>query len=533
MLPVTWWMHIGISAREKVLVCGDLDRHSIEMLAQRSNRLYLYDCAFETAASHPGIETTGRDRLAQQRYDAIIVNQAGLAREFDAAELERLSGHALTTTGVLCCYEYEACPWRRLAGWLADRGIRARGGGKAAWGGSDFALRYRAISYKPRPYEAFASGRYHNNKNVFLAKERVKRAALRSWLAGFIANSSLWIVRRSARASSLIEEVHAAIERLEIPWRGSSINVIKIMYRPGKIIFSLNSEPGSRPEYVAVIAFDEISRAQRDNEAIAIEYFKNQPALASLVSAHHLTAPLGDFKLYLMSEIEGITVDIDNRDLARMTRNAFATIVRIDEESLRPGRGSALRRLATAYLESLFERFTDHHAQLAPIRDFLATVDFDALPMVFMHGDAKLENFVLDDAYDVIGVIDFELAEIDGFPLLDVFYLIVYNQLMIHNKRFDIALQKLVDDELAQHELELVETYSRRFVIDARQQAILKLLFFVHHYARRYWVTVKYSESWHVFDRALGIANRLCRRLDESADTTVDADAAVGTPARN
>ena len=42
-----------------------------------------------------------------------------------------------------------------------------------------------------------------------------------------------------------------------------------------------------------------------------------------------------------------------------------------------------------------------------------------------MHGDTKIENFMIEPKTNkVIGVIDMELAEFPGIPLIDLFFLI-------------------------------------------------------------------------------------------------------------
>ena len=114
------------------------------------------------------------------------------------------------------------------------------------------------------------------------------------------------------------------------------------------------------------------------------------------------------------------------------------------------------------------------------------------LPLVFMHGDFKLENVIFDeDDGRLRGVIDWELAQHPGPPLLDLLYLLFYDRI-VRRRSAPLAalaaagLQEWTDEERAQ-----LDAYHA--VLDCRGvERPLAALFVVHHIGLR---TVYASEA--------------------------------------
>ena len=514
-------MHIGYTAKENVLVCGNLDEFSIKLLTELSSRLFLYQCGDEIHENSTSIKVLERSEITDYRYDAVIIDQRSLEATFDTNEVSVLVGQCLSENGVICLYEAK----QNLKSYLRNpQGLLRRfSRGKRKYQPlalveTDLISQYETISYSPRPYESFRAGRYHNNKNIFLIKEKFRRFVLRTWLYRFVTNSNIWIIRKSKHSNFLIKELLEHIRQLGVPWKGQGINVLKIQYRPGKLLVSLTSSKRSTPEYIAVIALDDAARKQRDNEEKSMRYLKGRSQVAPLIAAYHQSTEFGIFYLYIMSEMDGMTVDIDNRFLSRMTTSASQTIALYGGDDIRFDTDGDLQNTLQLYFESLYERFPEHQNAFVSAIDFLASVNFENFPVVFMHGDAKLENFVLNKNYEVIGIIDFELSEIRGFPLLDLFYLIAYNHLMTNDARFDVVYRKLVENDLLAYEQEMIDACCQRYGISDYQRKVLELIFFMHHYAKRYRVMAKFGESWREFENSLAIANRLIQSMGNPDD---------------
>jgi len=489
-VPVTWWLLIGCARKDKTLVCGDLDIHSIRLIAFLSKRVFLVGCEKTPEAEKiNNLEFIDRNAIAENSYDAVVINQRALNIPITDQELGTIIGKCLTDNATMCLYELsenlKSCITSplKLLKLCFNPGRQQK---LAALSSPCTLIRYPSISYTPRPYESFLPGRYHNNKNIFLLKERLKSTFLKTPFSRSITNSNIWIWCKSENSPSLLNQLYKTLNSTNIQWQGSNVEILKILYRPGKIIISLSSKRASSPEYIAVIAIDKSSEAQRNNEEIAINYLKKNNKIHPLISQFYMSMSFGFFKIYLMSEIDGITVDINNTSLQKMTKSAFNCIMLYSSEFIQSGARSCLKELSAAYFITFKSRYCNFNKEIKTINSFLEDVNFDDIPSMFMHGDAKLENFVLDRNFNVISMIDLELAEVSGFPLLDLYYLLVYNHNMQNNRQFNLSYIKLLNNDLDAYEQDLITKYCNQFSISEYHQEVLKIMFFIHHYSRRF-----------------------------------------------
>ena len=489
-IPVTWWLHIGCAKKVNVLVCGDLDIHSIRLIASLSTKVFLQGFEKTSESEHiNNIEFIKRSTIPDYKYDAVIINQRVLEVPISDKELKSIIDGCLTENATICMYEMS----RNLKSYihapisfLTDCFKPGRQQQLAAISGECKLNRYPSISYTPRPYESLLPGKYHNNKNIFLLKEKLKSSFLKSVFSRLITNTDIWTWCKSKNSPTLLNQLYESLGSMGIPWHGNEIEILKILYRPGKIIISLSSKPGSSPEYIVVIAIDNSSESQRDNEEIAVNYLKENSAINPLTSRIYKSMPFGLFKIYCMSEIDGITVDVNNASLRKMTENAFKCIMLYSKELIQADSGKDVKKLSDNYFDSFKRRYSNFDSEIETIDRFLKTIDYSKISCVFMHGDAKLENFILDSKFNVVSIIDLELAEIKGLPLLDLYYLIVYNHNMQNNRQFNLSYIKLLNNDLEPYELQLISNYCNQLSISEYHQSVLKVLFFIHHYSRRF-----------------------------------------------
>ena len=64
----------------------------------------------------------------------------------------------------------------------------------------------------------------------------------------------------------------------------------------------------------------------------------------------------------------------------------------------------------------------------------------------------------------------------------------------------------------------MIDACCQRYGISDYQRKVLELIFFMHHYAKRYRVMAKFGESWREFENSLAIANRLIQSMGNPDD---------------
>jgi len=104
------------------------------------------------------------------------------------------------------------------------------------------------------------------------------------------------------------------------------------------------------------------------------------------------------------------------------------------------------------------------------------------MPQVWMHGDYKIENVGIDkDSRHPVAVIDWELAQTPGLPLIDLKYLLVYNRMLRGSLEFDVACLEVADGTAwSDGEKRTLDQYAATIGLDADLRRILRVLFIIH-----------------------------------------------------
>ena len=459
----------------KVLVCGKMDIYSIQLLSILADQIHLYcDNKLENSYASQA-QILDRKQITDEKYDAVIINQGTLDKPIDNQELKLLIEKSITAGATMCVYERSdnfRSQIKSPRSFLSNLFGRMNSQNPELSSTDVQSISYPTISYTADPHESVTLGRYYSNKNTFLLKERLKIFFLSTRLSNFFTNGNIRVWQSAKKPGSLVNDILTALKELNINWMGESIEVLKIVYRAGKIIISLASTPSRTPEYFAILTIDESSRLQRENEERAIRFLQKKPRFKKFVVTSYYSHPVGIFKIFVMSELNGITVDFDNRQVPEMTQNVFEFLLCLTDEYLTLNTNNNLKELASSYIHEFKNRYPEFSDELATITSFVSSMEFEKLPTVFMHGDAKLENFILNQKNSVQGVIDFELTEIEGFPLLDLFFLFAYNYQIKHNCRFNSAFERLVNNDLSDQESEMLSIYCRKYNISDNQKSL-------------------------------------------------------------
>jgi len=149
-------------------------------------------------------------------------------------------------------------------------------------------------------------------------------------------------------------------------------------------------------------------------------------------------------------------------EFAAIAGDAFAAA-----EGRYPQLASALRRLRRAV-----------HARLVG----------STVPLVWQHGDYKLENLIFDErSREPAAVIDWELAAPAGLPLLDLYYLLIYRRIT-RGEASDVLelVSEMAAGRWQSAEAEMIALYAREVAVPAELSTACIAVFLVHHIGIRF-----------------------------------------------
>jgi hypothetical protein len=497
-LPQTWWLHIGDRPKKNVLVCGYMDEFSLKLLSEISQSVFLFSCDL-TMTPKNNLTLVEKVELKNYEYDSIIINQYSNDALLSSIDFYFLINNFLCENGTVCLYEHSESFYslfRKPFNVLLNIFFNRRKHEIESNTNLKYIKHFETISYDNRPHESHINGVYFTNKNTFLLKEKIKSYLFNTPFSRLFTNTSIWVMCKKNTCPNMLNELEQFIQvSPEIPWEGTNPKIIKIYYKSGKIILSLTSRSEYQPEYIVVIALNSASILQRDNEKNVINYLQNNPQLSSYVSDYYIDAKFGDSKIYLMTELSGVTVDIDNNNLMIMTERAAEVLNVFTKSTIVVDRNDCLCNLLLSYIAILKKRLPGYLRDILLIEGYIKKSNIQSMPSVFMHGDMKLENFVLDKTNHIAGLIDFELSEIEGFPLLDLLYLITYNLQTRRGYDFSHAFWALFERKTQLYEQNLINTYCTQYKLSSNQKKFLLVVFFMHHYSQRSKINVHFENE--------------------------------------
>lgn len=481
---VPWWLIAGSNISESSLLIGNFNDDEKTAVANISKN---FDCI--DYLSFLDIDD-GREVSEWKAFDVIVIKTLDQKKPLDlkqlSAKLKKLFDNfpiiILLESNPLHIKRFFKDPINIFKTFFFDirkREIQSRF--------FDYKIsKYETLSHDDDPHESFPPGTYFTNKNPFLKREKIKRLLLNSSLSRLFFNSQIWTMTRDRKLflELLFNEVK---ENSKFKWERDEIRLLKLILNNGKIILSLTSKVRNNPEYIIIVPlFDHIIN-QRRNERIGINYLRSTK-LASYFVDEIIEGKLDNLDYFAMKEFSGITVDRPNPRLDDMAKNAMEIIIHMaDVNSLQGGTNpeKTMTDISSELTKFLIARYPFHEKTIRQIGKKLA--HYHGLPLIsFMHGDTKLENFVISqETCRVIGIIDLELVEFPGIPLIDLFYLITYNYHILYHESFYDAFTRIVKNELPPLYQNAIEDYCIEHKIADNQKTMCLILFFLHHFAKR------------------------------------------------
>lgn len=463
--PYAWWLLAGRKIYGSVMVLGKLPADDINTIKEMATHVENIDVESTSILA----SMTGRS--LQRRYDTIIINtnhaQQGINPDCFLASCKNI----LAESGVMIMFITNYPVFRHTLNTYPDK-----------------TEIMPCIAYGGFPFEAFVPGYYHSNKNQCIVKDRFKTALYKLGAYRFFLRSSILVSRNNAKTSLLLDDIVEMLgEKLPVKYDVENIKLSKYYFKYGKVIVAfVCSVNNKHARYIVVLATDKWALEQRENEKAAIFYIKEFSALAKYAVGFYVSTTVSGFMAYIMDEAEGLTVDAACSNLCDMTASAAKVVETIALSTLR---GARSRDELIEKLSSYIARFNGKMAAYESLPISMPGLDMlddiRKIPVVFMHGDMKLENFVLDKNNQVHKIIDWEQADINGWPLLDLLYLVSYNMHIIDGMNFMGAFKKLCVNDVPVFYSDMILSYNKKLNITNSQYRFLLAIFFVHHYACR------------------------------------------------
>jgi len=359
--------------------------------------------------------------------------------------------------------------------------------------------------------EVLPESGYRSFRNSLLRRERIKERLLGGTGIRWLANGYAVVADRRV-SDRLVDRFIDDLCQANIldPARRAEYGVKHYLLLNGKAIISLGRVESADSEIVAVLPLDQRSARRRLKELEMIRHLQTLPARVSKRIPSVFGPRVIEGCLYFpIQAIPGMSVELVFPGLEQATRNAAEFLLDLSFAS------KSRVELDEETYQKLFGRlFTETKERADELVDLLDRIEAGvrkllsgkSLDMVFMHGDFKMENMILDcNSLEINGVIDWELADREGLPLLDLLYLITYNKIVVTGMdQFDVIRQILLEDEFTDEEQQLLDQYREQFDIDRSLYEALLAMFIIHHLCVRLTLDLRHVDSVKLAGSILG-----------------------------
>jgi len=510
------WEYLLPRAARRRWLCVDASRGATTLLlAGLCDELYVVPAnraASEEIADRLSVEGVANARLAVDGafpeephgdgFDGFILHDLSGALDRQAVEqalrtgAQRIAPDGFVYVALRNRYGYTRLRrrwseiWQRRTGaYFSPRAVMQLMGG-----GRETALYPLISTGDGLVMEMIPPGGYVSAKNPSLANETLRRWLLgrrgaRHWSPGFALVSTGDPSARSGLAFALDTlGAHGCLKaRVEL---GTLLKRYHVL-NGGKAIVSVGETPGRYGTHIVVLVRSPEFTARRRREGELLSRLAALPAeIASRIPRFYYEEEASGAHVFVLQEFPGVTLDAPVAGVRVATRDAAHFLVSLhtatrQEIRLTPER---FQVMLGAPLEIARRRYPVLVTALdrleAALRKSLANADF---PVVWMHGDFKIENIVVDErSCRLLGVIDWEISEPEGLPLLDLWYLILYNRQIEHGVDFLRGAQDLLRPrQFAGEEAALCAEYMRALDIPSSLLPALAGALIVHHAARR------------------------------------------------
>ncbi len=351
-----------------------------------------------------------------------------------------------------------------------------------------------------RVFEILSDEGYKSVKNSVLWRERIKEWCYGKGGAQRWAPAYGLVVSKEYISPSVIEQLAEKLPAF--PSVGSApleMKKCQLLWRKAIISYGVKEEQYGR--FVIILTDDSQAIARREVEAATLsELALRLPALRGKLPQVVSKGSLGAFRYFVLTELPGMTIDRNCPGTQTATRHAVKFLSDFHVATME--RSSSSELLHAVQIDALFQHAIDRYPTFAAafqcLRELTKTRTAGvAWQTVWQHGDYKLENVILNPrTLAVVGVIDWELSSKQGFPFLDLLYLIAYNRSIRQSMRIsEVYRTAILSWNFNPEENRLLNEYQKYVGISAADPLLWATLYLVHDIGVRFTFNVSLPDE--------------------------------------
>lgn len=310
-------------------------------------------------------------------------------------------------------------------------------------------------------------------------------ARLKEWLLG--TTGARWfapgyiVLGQHEAAPLAIDELLRAVDAA----CGGHARVRRHLTMPDKAILVNDTDPDERG-HIVVLPRTPRALRRRTHEAEVLQQARNLPRRLRDLFPRFLGRGIHEGQEWLAIErMPGVFVDAPVTDLDQLTERAASVLIDLHLATRRDAQVD--EALYDSLVGKLLASARGRHSGCA---ELLAQIDLQlrasllgrTMPVVWMHGDYKIENVGIDpNSRQPVSIIDWELAAPQGLPLIDLKYLLVYNRMIRGRAAFDAVYRTVAEGAVwSSFETRLLDRYAQLLGLDEPLRQVLRVLFVVH-----------------------------------------------------
>ncbi len=487
----------------------------ITWLMHHSSRRVTVVCTSEARADEAGRLNAGSsDRIEWLSLDELLDKCAGSTRRFDGLVMHDPQARVAHSSGLDAVRRLiDVLPdllteesfvylgmKRRLSPFDSPRDPRAPRGTRPLWSHRRIVESVRSAGFasirrvpylldRSRVVDVLAAP-YRATTNAHSWRERLKEGILGPVGAPLLAPAIGYVGTKGLPSPSVVDEVRALVSGI-LEARAGDLDLTQFrLARGDKAILAFEHRASDERGAIAVVTEDpSVLRGRRAEARILGRLAGLSARIQNRVPRHFGEHSLGRYRCFVISAFEGVTLDADSTRLPSLTEQAMEFLNELQAETCV---ATVLDEAAmSVHVTSIFEDAVARNPSVATalqtlhllVRQRLAG---RRLPLVFTHGDFKVENVMyrLADGR-ITGVIDWEHASPASLPLVDPLYLFLYNRTLRGMSWLD-ALDGVLDpSSLAPMEHALLTRHLQVLQLQLADYWPLAALFVAHHVGRR------------------------------------------------